>query len=216
MRSSKVLEMINSNRIEDLKLMLQDEIYEESLKNKPGAKQRYDAMKRYFTYHKSAREALQKPCKVEYECSKYISFCNSYSLCLTTEDPGEIKLLEDKSLYPDVTRLINTNGIKNELDFNKALLEAKIKGYKLNKTEVGPKFKYLIKYNDSYYKLGLLESTFNIINDGKPCTTYKVKGSNKPLVIKNDIGICVIMPVRFDINPEADNKVVINIGVDNK
>lgn len=46
MRNEKVLEMLNEGKIEDLKSALQDEIYEEALKSKPGAKKRYAAMKK--------------------------------------------------------------------------------------------------------------------------------------------------------------------------
>ena len=212
MRSYKVLEMINTNRIEELKQILKDEVYEESLKKNQGAKQRYAAMKRYFGYYQSSREVLQKPCEVEFECKKYVSFCNSYSLALTTEDIGEIKLLDDPSRYPDVTRLIRFDGDEQEVDFNKVLADAKSKGYRLNKKEVSAGYKYLIEFNGSYYKAGLLDATLGIINDGKPVITYKAKGSNKPLTIRNDIGVCMIMPVRYDGNPEDDGFTVIKVG----
>ena len=45
MKSSRVLEMLNQNRIDELKVELQDEIFTESLKTKPNAKKRYTAMK---------------------------------------------------------------------------------------------------------------------------------------------------------------------------
>lgn len=48
MKSSKVLEMLEQNRIEELKAELQDEIFTESLKSKPDAKKRYAAMKKIF------------------------------------------------------------------------------------------------------------------------------------------------------------------------
>ena len=41
MQSIKVLEMLEAGRIEELKALLQDEIYQESLKNRPNAKKRY-------------------------------------------------------------------------------------------------------------------------------------------------------------------------------
>lgn len=211
MRSSKVLELINANRIEELKQLLQDEIYEESLKVKPGAKQRYTAMKRYFGYYQSSREVLQKPCEVEFEGKKYVSFCNSYSLAFTTENIGELKLLDDSTRYPDVTRLIRFDGNEQKVDFNKVLADVKSKGYRLNKKEVSAGYKYLIEFDGSYYKAGLLDATLGIINDGKPVMTYKVEGSNKPLAIKNDIGVCMIMPVRYDGKPEDDGLTVIKV-----
>lgn len=67
MRNVKVLEMLNDGKVEDLKKMLQDEIHQESLKGKPNAKKRYTAMKKYFSYYGSGREAMQKPCVIEFE-----------------------------------------------------------------------------------------------------------------------------------------------------
>lgn len=78
MRNVKVLELLNDGKIDILKAMLQDEIYQESLKSKPNAKKRCTAMKKYFSYYDSSREVLQKPCAVEYEGEKYTSFTNGF------------------------------------------------------------------------------------------------------------------------------------------
>ena len=48
MRNIKILEMLNDNKIEELKTELRDEIYMDSLKEIPTAKKRYIAMKKYF------------------------------------------------------------------------------------------------------------------------------------------------------------------------
>ena len=48
MQNTKVLEMINNGQIEELKALLQDEIFADSLKGNGNAKKRYSAMKRYF------------------------------------------------------------------------------------------------------------------------------------------------------------------------
>ena len=64
MKSSIVLELLEQNRIEELKAKLQDEIFTESLKTKPDAKKRYSAMKKYFTLADSSREICQRPCAV--------------------------------------------------------------------------------------------------------------------------------------------------------
>ena len=106
--------------------------------------------------------------------------------------------IETKVTIPDVTKLINFEGIKRKVDFNKIFAEADSRGYRLTKSEVGPKFKYLLKYDGTYYKVGLLDMTYGLINDGKEVMVYHPDGERKPLTIKNDIGICVIMPVKFD------------------
>ena len=212
MKNTKMLEMLESGKIEELKKALQDEIYAESLKSKPGAKQRYTAMKKYFSYVNQVREALQKPCVVEYEGKFCTSFTNSWSLVLTSEDTGEIGLFDkEKGNYPDVTRLLVFKGNKTKLDFNKVIAEAKSKGYRLNKAEVNSTFKYLMLYDGSYYKIGLLDASYGIINDGEPALIFKEEGPCKTLTIQNDIGVCLIMPVRIEGNPEDEGRVVIEV-----
>lgn len=212
MRNVKVLEMLNNGKIEELKVMLQDEIYQESLKAKPNAKKRYMAMKKYFTYCDSVREALQKPCEVEVNGQNYISFCNSYSLVLTRESIGEIELFDtSKGNYPDVGRLVRYDGKEGTIDISKAIAEAKSKGYKLKKSEVGYDYKYLMKYDGSYFKIGLLDATYGIIDDGDDSVVYHVEGPNNPLTIINELGVAYIMPVRYEGNPEEEGKVVIYV-----
>lgn len=209
MRSVKVLEMLNDNKIDELKAELQDEIYKDSLKGNSSAKKRYAAMKRYFTYTVNARECLQKPCKIQFEDKYYTSFTNSWSLALTTEDTGEIELFnEENGKYPDVARLLSFDGIKRKVDFRKIFAEAKSRGYKLTKKEVGPGFEYMMRYDGTYYKIGLLEATYKIIDDGELAMVYHPDGKRKPLTIQTSIGFCMIMPVYIkdededDINPE--------------
>ena len=48
MQNSKILEMLDKGQTEELKGLLQDEIYANSLKSNPSAKKRYAAMKRYL------------------------------------------------------------------------------------------------------------------------------------------------------------------------
>lgn len=212
MRNVKVLEMLNNGKIEELKSMLQDEIYQESLKVKPNAKKRYMAMKKYFTYCDSVREVLQKPCEIEIDGQKYISFCNSYSLALTRESTGEIELFDtSKGNYPDVARLVRYDGKEGKIDISKVLAEAKSKGYKLKKSEVGFDYGYLMHYDGSYFKIGLLDATYGIIDDGKETIVYHVEGPNKPLTITTDIGVVFIMPIRYEGNPEEEGKVVIYV-----
>lgn len=82
MRNIKILEMLNDNKIEELKTELRDEIYMDSLKEIPTAKKRYIAMKKYFSYTNTGndREFAQKPCKVIVNNIQYTSFTNAWSL----------------------------------------------------------------------------------------------------------------------------------------
>ncbi len=212
MNARKALDMLDSNCIEELRKALQDEIYEENIKRTPGAKSRYTAMKRYFGYHKSARKCLQKPCQVEFEDKKYTSFCNSWTLVLTTENTGEIELYDESDgNYPEVTSLLRFDGIKKKIDFRKVIAEAKAKGYRLTNGEVNHKFKYLMLYDGTYYKLGLIDITYRIIDNGEVAMTYHPDGERMPLTIQNELGFCMIMPVRFEMDPEEDDKIVIEV-----
>lgn len=215
MRSDKVLEMLNNGQIDELKRLLQDDIYQDSLKGKPTGKKRYAAMKRYFKYTDNVREVCQKPCRIEFEDKQYTSFTNSWSLALTLEDTGEIELFNtENGKYPDVTRLLRFDGIKRKIDFNKVIAEAKTLGYKLNKAEVGLYFKYLMLYDGTYYKIGLIDITHGIINDGNPIITYHPDGERMPLTFKNEIGIGMIMPVYSHDKESLENKIIIEIGDD--
>lgn len=208
MRSTKVLEMLNAGKIEDLKLALQDEIYAEELKNKPGAKKRYAAMKKYFTLVENPRECCKKPCTIEFDGKSYNSFTNSYTLVLTTESCGEIEMFNtENGTYPEVSRLIDISGIEDKIDLGKVIAEAKSKGYKLKKSEIFSN-NYLLHLNDSYFRIALLDSAYGIIADSEEATIYHTIGNRSKLTIKNDIGICVVMPVFMEDGPD-DHAVVI-------
>lgn len=197
--------MINEGRMEELKGMLRDDIYSQVLNNKPpGAKRRYMAMKKYFSYYKNVREILQKPCMIEYEGKMHTSFCNSYSLALTSEPCGAIELCTEPERYPDVSRIIRFGNEERIIDFTKIFADAKSLGYRLNKGEVCSKFKYLMKYDKAYYKLGLFDATYSIIADGKACEVYHSADRISPITIKNEIGVCTIMPLNVGEEVLAD------------
>lgn len=208
MKSSKVLEMLNMNRIDELKKALQDEIFTESLKGKSDVKKRYSAMKKYLSYTDSAREILKKPCEVEIEGNKYTSFCNGYSLALTRETTGEIELCTEPDRYPPVGNLLSYKGQESKIGICRVLAEAKSNGYKLTKNSIHNN-DYLMHYDGGYFRIGLLDMTYAIINDGKESIVYHVNGARKPLTITTDIGVCVIMPVFIDGEPE-EGTIVIN------
>jgi hypothetical protein len=211
MRSIKALELLRKNRINELKAKLEDEVYQESLKKNPNAKRRYAAMKKYFSYHNPGREILSKPCPIEFQGKKYTSFTNSWSLALTTEPTGEIELCSEPERYPGIGRIINFDGEERKIDFADVFARAKSKGYTLNKSTVTSS-QYLMHYDGAYFRLGLLDATFRVIDNGTKSTVYHVKNSIRPLTIQNDIGICVIMPIKPDaVNPD-DGRIIIDIS----
>lgn len=211
MQNTKILEMINHGQIEELKVMIQEEIFTDGLKKKSGAKQRYAAMKKYFSYIKNINPACTMPCVIDFKGEKYTSFINGYSIALTKESSGEMKLFQEPDKYLKVEKMIVFDGEEKEIDFNKIIAEAKSKGYKLKKSEVGQNgdFKYVFHYDNAYFKIGLLDSTYSIINDGEKATVWH-PGNNKrisPIIIKNSLGVCVILPFNYD--KEKYNVIVI-------
>ena len=215
MQNTKVLEMINNGQIEELKALLQDEIFADSLKGNGNAKKRYSAMKKYFTLVKAYNAACEKPCVIDFEGQKHTSFVNGYSIALTTETAGQMEHFEDASNYLNVAKMVTYDGTKREIDFTKVLAEAKSKGYKLKKSEVeaGNDFKYVMHYDGAYYKIGLLDATYSIIDNGEKAEVYHQDGKKtSPMIIKNDIGVCVVLPINFNTEDFKNNgKIVIEV-----
>ena len=205
--------MLNDGRIEELKKSIQEEIFTEELKNKPGAKQRYAAMKKYFSYIKSPNLACTMPCVIDFYGEKYTSFINGYSIALTKESSGEMKLFENPEKYLDVKKMIVFDGEEKKIDFNAIIVEAKSKGYRIKRSEVEQNgdFKYIFHYDGAYFKVGLLDCTYNIINDGEKATVWRSTYNKRvsPIFIKNSLGLCVILPFNYD--EEKCNATVIEV-----
>ncbi len=212
-QNTKILEMLNNGKIEELKTLIREEIFKDELKRKPGARQRYAAMKKYFSYIKSVNPACTMPCIIDLKREKYTSFINGYSIALTKESSGEMKLFENPDKYLNVEKMVMFEGEEKEIDFNAIIADAKSKGYKLKKSEVeqGEDFKYAFHYDDAYFKIGLLDSTYSIINDGEKAIVWHPENNKRvsPITIKNSFGICVVLPFNYD--KEKHNVTVIEV-----
>lgn len=200
MKNTAVLEMINNGEIEQLKALLMDEIYADSLKNNGNAKTRYAAMKRYFKFNNDMRNAFNYPCKdIAIDGKLYNSFVDGYCFVLTTESVDTLETWDkSKGDYMDISKVINFSNVQSveEIDFNSVLAEAKTKGYKYKKSEIDNKdFQYAFKYKDAYYKIGLLDKAFSIINDDRPAETHYT-GRLGILYIKTSIGIAGVLPFK--------------------
>lgn len=57
----------------------------------------------------------------------------------------------------------------------------------------------------------MIDSTFGIIDNGEAATVYHKEGPRNKLTIINKLGICVIMPVFIDDDPEEDGMIAIDI-----
>ena len=208
MKNSKILEMLNQGRIEELKAELQDEIFRESLKTKPNAKKRYTAMKRYLKTISDSRPILTKPCPIEFEGTGYNAFTNGFSLVMTTETCGEIEMCSEPDRYPDVRRLIPSGGTEGKIDFNRVLADAKSKGYKYSKNAIYSN-DYLMRYKGAYFRVALVDITYGILDDGQEISVW-FNGEHRPLTIKNNIGIGIIMPVRYYLD-EPNHIAIIDV-----
>lgn len=214
MKNTKVLEMINNGQIEKLKALLQDEIFTDSLKGNGNAKKRYSAMKRYFKYSNNANKVTSLPCKdIEVYGNTYNSFIDGYTLVLTTESIGEMESYDNTSgTYCKVASLLNLSDAKSvdTFEVNTILTEAKSKGYKYKKSEIGncQNFQYCFKYKEGYFKVGLLDQAFSIIDDGKEAEVY-YNGAKGLLFIKTSIGIAGISPFKPMKNIEEKNRVIV-------
>lgn len=203
MQNTKILEMINNGQIEELKALIQEEIFTDELKSEPGAKQRYAAMKKYFSYIKgNGNKACTMPCVINYKGEKHTSFVNGYSIALTKETSGEMELFEEPDKYFNVGKMFVFDGEEREIDFKKIMAEAKSKGYKLKRSEVekGKNFKYILHYDGAYFKIGLLDATYSIINNGEKATVWHPGDRKKysPMIIKNSLGVCLVLPLHYD------------------
>lgn len=195
MKNTKVLELINAGQIEELKKLLEEEIYKESLNT--SNKKRYSAMKKYFKYSKDPREAFQMPYEVEFEGEAYTSLSNSCSIALTKEKAEGMEYLTDKSLQFNTAPCISMKGIKQFIDINAIIAKAKAMGYKLKKVNIAVPT-YVLFYDNAYYSIGLLDVTYSVINNETIPETYHIEQSDvAPLVIKNDIGICMVLSLRI-------------------
>ena len=160
----------------------------------------------FSTSTQESRPILTKPCEVEFEGSKYNSFTNSYSLVLTTESCGELEMCEEPDRYPDVTRLVNFQGEEGKINFNKVLAEAKSKGYKYTKNAIHNN-NYLMHYNDAYFRIALVDITYGILDEGKEITVF-YNGKHRPLTIQNDLGVGIILPIRYDGDTPEESVVI--------
>lgn len=218
MKSTQVLKMIEDGEIEELKRFLRDEIYQNSLSRNANAKSRYSAMKRFFKYVNSTLPMKNFPCKdVVVQGKTYNSFLDGYCFALTTESIGEIEpynSVKAGSSYPNVSGFISDNVAESgRIDLAKAIATAKAKGYSYTKNEVTGDWQYSFSLYDAFFKVGLIDKVFSIIDDGEPAEFYYA-GPISLLLIKTSIGIGGILPFKklSDYNEEGREMIFIDVN----
>lgn len=199
MDNKYILKMLEDGNLEELKNAVQDEIYQKELSSTPGAKQRYTAMKRYFKYSDKVDERTSKPCIVNGKSY----FVDGFTAVKTSEGIGDI--MPFKGEYFKLDAIFNVERVSNyteEININEVLAESKSRGYKFKKSEIaqGNDFTTVFFYNGAYFKVGLLDQAFSIINDGEKARVYSSGKATAPIKIVSSIGECILLPVR----PEED------------
>ena len=208
MNNIKILEMLNNGQIEELKEKIQDEIFQNELKKSDGtnAKKRYTAMKRYFKYVGGFDDRLLYPYKnlpveIHREKKEMNCFLDGYSFVLTQESIGNMEdfssVVNGKE-YFNVQSMLDIPFDYEEVDLNKVLSAAKAKGYKYKGSELdSDKFTYAWNYRDAYFKVGILDQAYSIVNDGKNAKVYYTSGVSI-LYIETSVGLAGILPMRWD------------------
>ena len=216
MKNEKIIEMLHDGKIEELEKILQNEIYISSLKNNGTSAKRYKAMERYFKNTKDTREGMKKPCRnVSVNGKNYNSFIDGCCITLTTEDIGNIEEYDNSgNTYFKVGKMMDFSKTKETKNVNvsEILARAKSKGYRYKKSEydISGNFEYVLKVNDAYVKIGLIDKAFSIIDDGNNAELYYTS-SKSPIILKNDIGIALVLPVNNSDGKIEEEKTVINI-----
>lgn len=218
MKNEKILEMLQNNQIDELKTIIQDEIFQSNLGG-ADAKKRYKAMKSYLSNldkDSKIQDKFSKPYKVNFDDIKYTCFLDGYCVALTTESTGDIELYNNGTSYSDdiyfkVNNMIDFSQYKSceKININKVLADAKSKGYKMNKKEISTKFTTVGHYKDMIFKIGLLDRAYSIIaNNGESEVYYLNK--KFPLLIKNSLGIALVLPINYT-DEILKNKIVIEM-----
>lgn len=214
MDNKYILKMLEEGKIDELKKAVQDEIYQKELSVTPGAKQRYAAMKRYFKFADNRNDFTCKPKQVgELAC-----FVDGYTAVRTKESMNDIPQYDDSEKpYIDLNKIMDVESVADyteEINFNEVLAEAKSKGYKFKKSEIiQGGFTIVFFYNGAYFKVGLLDQAFSIINDGEKARVYSTGKATLPIKIITSIGECVLLPVKSkDTDKNFASKTVIQVA----
>lgn len=210
MDKEEIRKKIEKGDTKGLKKLVVEEVNRECKKARKLALKRESAMKRYYRFPNkdnlnwgNYQKCLNRPCiNTLVQGRKYNVFFDGISLVLTTESLGDLIInAVQRNQYPKFEHLFNISNckqIKQKVDIEKVLLEAKKQGYRYKKSEIGigTEYKYVFKFKGSYYKMGLLDKAFNIINDGNLAEVVYLENEDTPLHISTSIGKMLLMPCK--------------------
>ena len=222
MKAETILNYLNNNDIEGLRLKLESEMYKNSLS--VTSKQMLSAMKKYAEtptrYTKPlSRQHLERPKLLEYKGEEYYSSLNGVSIVLTKEQPNGIPPQDEERPYPNVVGIMNDFDMfeyAGKFNFAQHTVEAKLKGYKFLKKAVldADNATVFSKFEETYINTALLDISLSILNDGEDFEVYmnKDKKDTCGIFFRNRYGYVFILPVRKNENSEEDTviKAIIN------
>lgn len=226
MTNEKILEMLRNNDTENLKKLLEDEIYEKSLKSgKYSPLERYKAMKRYLKHayvygYRSGNERLYYPYEnisitLNGKSDTWNCFMNGCSFVLTHEPIGKFETFNEHFKDEEYFKIQKLCPCESDytsiekINLNEMLAKAKSKGYKMLKKNF-IEAHFLWNYKEAWFNITLLDVAYGIINDGKDATIHYI-GKNDLVIIETSIGYVAILPIAIKENPYTDkNKTVIS------
>jgi hypothetical protein len=217
MKVETILNYLNNNDIEGLRLKLESEMYKSSLS--VTGKQRLSAMKKYaetptqFT-RPLPKQYLERPKLIEYKNEEYYSFLNCSSLVFTKEQPNGIPPQDEERPYPNVIGYmegINDYMYVGKFNFAQHKIDAKLEGYKLLKKAILyiDNATVFSQFEETYISTALLDISLSILNDGEDFEVYmdKDKRDTCGIFFKNKYGYAYVLPVRKNTASE-ENKVI--------
>jgi hypothetical protein len=172
-------------------------------------------MKRYFRFADDRNDFTCRPKQVD----ELACFCDGFTAVRTKESLADLPQYDDSDRpYVDLDKIMNVesaNDYTEEINFNEVFAEAKANGYKFKKNEViqGDNFTTVFFYNGAYFKVGLLDQAFSIVNDGENARVYSTGKATTPIKIITSIGECVLLPVRpKETDKDFASKTVIKVA----
>jgi hypothetical protein len=213
MEPKYILEMIEENRIEELKVFLNEEIKQQEIKLIPGVSARYKAMKEFYKYVYDDKPFFNAVSKVKIGGEKYNLIFDPYSIVFTKESVGTIPTYEKKNI-PDVMTFLSVDTSEStvmDIDMEEILYKGKKQGYKRLEREMkyGKGGRYYLSGENNFYKFGLIDKAFSIINDG---TSAKVFEIPKVIYIKTTLGMAIVLGLRS--SPYGNNIISIPLKED--
>lgn len=215
MNNIKILKMLENGQIENLKAVIKQEIYTDSLKRKSGARERYKAMLRFVKYN---ADNIRAKIRLPKEIDGKLYFTNGNCLVETSEEVGDIETSSEEFL--DVEPIFNDVENKNKYSYHSKLnvqdivARAKSEGYKftakaLNDLNMVDK-PVICKIHNSYYNLALLEYAYSIIADGETAIAIYSDNWRYGIFFETSVGRAYVLPIRYE-KPYKDNEVIIEV-----